>query len=116
MTGTATDLTPIYRPSALTHAFVRARDGHQSRFPTSTATRLELDHVRAYRHDQPSAGGQTGPANLTAAGKRDHQLKTDRLITLTGNPNHHLTYTTPSGRHYPSYPTTHTDPRPPPPF
>lgn len=106
-TGTATDLTPVYRPRALTHAFVRARDGDRSRFPTSGATRLELDHVREYRHDDPSTGGPTCANNLVAAGKRDHQLKTDRLVAVSGDANERLTYTTPAGRHYVSYPTAY---------
>ncbi|MFL6100120.1 MAG: hypothetical protein ACJ71T_09230 [Actinomycetales bacterium] len=103
-TGIATDLSPAYRPPPRMADFVRTRDGHQSRFPTSGATRLELDHVREYRRNQPSVGGPTCPANLAAAGKRDHQLKTDRLIQVSGDANQQLTYTTPSGRHYVSYP------------
>lgn len=113
-TGIATDLAPVYRPRALAHAFVRARDGGQSRFPTSAATRLELDHVQPYRHLHPTAGGQTGPSNLVAAGKRDHQLKTDRLVTVTGDANARLTYTTPAGRTYVSYPAAFGHTRPPP--
>ena len=58
-TGVATDLSPGYRPRSRLAAFVRARDGEQTRFPTSGATRLELDHVRAYRHARPETGGQT---------------------------------------------------------
>ncbi|MFL6100286.1 MAG: hypothetical protein ACJ71T_10065 [Actinomycetales bacterium] len=111
--GVATDLSPAYRPPPRMGQFVRARDGHHTRFPTSAATHLELDHVREYRPDQPAAGGPTCPANLAAAGKRDHQLKTDQLIRVSGDANHRLTYITPSGRQYVSYPTAFAGPDPP---
>ncbi len=84
--------------------YVRARDGHTTRHPTSCATHLELDHVPAYNHAHPDHGGPTTAANLAAGGHRDHQLKTDRILTVTGNANHNLTITTPSGRTYPTYP------------
>jgi Domain of unknown function (DUF222) len=58
-TGVATDLSPSYRPPPLLDAFVRARDGHQTRFPTSAATRLELDHVRPFDRACRQAGGRT---------------------------------------------------------
>jgi hypothetical protein len=107
--GVATDLSRAYRPPPRMDEFVRARDGHQTRFPTSGATRLELDHVREYAHAAPASGGQTTAANLASVGKRDHQLKTDRLVAVTGNANHRLTFRTPSGRQYPSYPVAHAD-------
>jgi hypothetical protein len=90
--------------------FVRARDGEQTRFPTSGATRLELDHVGAYCHARPETGGQTRADNLVAAGKRDHQLKTDRLVTVSGDANSPLTYVTPSGRRYVSHPYAYAEP------
>jgi hypothetical protein len=86
-------------------AYVRARDGYQTRFPTSAATRLEVDHVVAWRPDGATrVGGQTAAPNLASVGKRDHQLKTDRLVSVRGDANDRLTYTTPSGRQYVSYP------------
>jgi hypothetical protein len=109
-TGVATDLSPGYRPRPRTTAFVRARDGEQTRFPTSGATRLELDHVREYCHVDPPAGGPTQAGNLVAAGKRDHQLKTDRLVAVSGDANGALTYRTPSGREYVSHPYQYAAP------
>ena len=50
----------------------------------------------------PTRGGPTTPANLAATGKRDHQAKTDQLITVTGNANTVLTYHTGAGHTYPS--------------
>jgi hypothetical protein len=63
-------------------------------------------------------GGSTRPANLASAGKRDHQLKTDRLVAVGGDANGRLTVTTPAGREYPSDPYLHACPSAgvPPPF
>jgi len=96
--------------------YVKVRDGHTSRHPTSGARHLELDHVQPYNHAHPDQGGPTSPANLASTGKRDHQTKTDRLITVTGNANHELTYRTGDGKTYPSRPHQYTDPRPEPPY
>lgn len=104
--GVATDLSPSYRPPPRMAEFVRARDGHRSRFPASAATRLELDHVEPWSGN--GAGGQTCANNLAAVGKRDHQLKTDRIVTVTGDANGRLTYRTGSGRRYVSYPMAYS--------
>jgi hypothetical protein len=111
-TGVATDLSPSYQPPEPMGEFVRARDGHTTRHPTSCATHLELDHVSAYDHADPDAGGRTTAANLAAAGHRDHQLKTDHIVAVTGNANDALTITTPSGRSYRALPHVHADPQP----
>ena len=50
------------------------------------------------------AGGRTQAGNLSAVGKRDHQLKTNRLLRVDGDANGPLMLTTPSGRTYVSYP------------
>lgn len=107
-TCTATDITPGYTPAKRTAEFVKARDGHTSRYPTSSARTLELDHITAYDHTHPTRGGPTTPTNLAATGKRDHQAKTDRLITVTGNANTVLTYQTGAGHTYPSTPHHYT--------
>jgi hypothetical protein len=112
-TGTATDLSPGYTPAKRVADYVKVRDGHTSRFPTSAARTLELDHVTAYDHAAPARGGATTAANLATTGKRDHQDKTDQLITVTGNANHTLTYRTGAGHSYPSPPHQYTDPAPP---
>jgi hypothetical protein len=112
-TGIATDLSPRYRPARRIADYVTIRDGHTSRFPTSGARHLELDHILEYDHHNPARGGPTTPANLASNGKRDHQAKTDHLLTVTGNANQVLTYRTGAGHTYPSRPHPYTEPRPP---
>ena len=58
---------------------------------------------------QPEPSGKPG-----AGHQRDHHLKTDGILTITGNANNTLTITTPSGRTYPSSPALYADPGPPP--
>jgi hypothetical protein len=111
-TGTATEVSPSYRPNTRIAELCRVRDGHTSRFPTSAARTIELDHIDEYDHRQPTAGGATTPANLAAAGKRDHQAKTDRILDVTGNANGTLTYTTGTGHTYTSRPHQYLDPQP----
>jgi hypothetical protein len=111
-TGIATDLSGSYRPPRRLANFVRARDGHITRFPTSCATHLELDHIEPYNHAHPADGGQTTAANLSSDGQRDHHLVTDRVITVTGNANDTLTITTRSGRSYASHPQIYLEPLP----
>ena len=115
-TGIATDLSHSYRPSPQMAAFVRARDGQLSRLPISCASHLELDHVEEFDHGDPAAGGPTRPSNLASAGAREHHLKTDRVIDVTGDANGPLTITTPSGRDYVSDPAPCADPWGEPPF
>jgi hypothetical protein len=112
-TGVATDIGRRYQPPRRLDALVRARDGHVTRFPTSCATHLELDHIIEFDHDQPSQGGQTSSGNLASAGRRDHHLKTDGVIQVSGDANQTLTITTPSGRTYVSEPHLYADPEPP---
>jgi hypothetical protein len=114
-TGTATDVSPTYQPNGRIAEHCRVRDGHTSRFPTSAARTLELDHIQPYNHTHPATGGQTTGDNLGADGKRDHQDKTDHLITITGHAGGTLTYATGTGHHYPSIPHQYLDPDPDPP-
>ena len=58
-TGIAVDVSPAYPPPPRMAEFVRVRDGHRSRFPTSNAARNELDHVQPFDHREPAAGGPT---------------------------------------------------------
>ena len=115
-TGIATDLSRTYRPTEGMSAFVRARDGHRTRLPVSNATHIELDHVDEYDHGDPRAGGPTTPTNLASVGAREHHLKTDRVIDVTGDANDSLTITTPAGRTYDSDPAQIADPWGEPPY
>jgi hypothetical protein len=108
-TGVAIDVSARYHPPPRMAAFCTVRDGHTSRFPTSSARNLELDHVAAYDHGDPSKGGPTTAANLACNGKRDHQAKTDRLVTVTGDANEVLTYRTRAGHTYRSPPHRYLD-------
>jgi hypothetical protein len=111
-TGVATDISPAYPPPPRMAEFVRARDGHRSRFPTSIAGRPELDHVVPFDRRDPSAGGRTTGANLASAGRRDHHLKTDGALSVSGDANEALTYRTSAGREFRSFPHQYADPRP----
>ncbi|WP_131801752.1 HNH endonuclease signature motif containing protein [Klenkia soli] len=66
-----------YSPSAEQVRFVRARDQH-CRFPGChrPAEYVDLDHVTAYDHDDPAAGGPTCVTNLVCLCRRHHRLKT----------------------------------------
>jgi hypothetical protein len=112
-TGHATTITPTYRPTTRIAEYCRVRDGHTSRFPTSAARTIELDHIHPYNHTTPANGGPTTPANLAATGKRDHQAKTHRILHVTGDANATLTYTTGTGHTYTSQPHQYLDPQPP---
>jgi hypothetical protein len=48
-TGVAIDVSRSYRPPPRIAEFVKVRDGLTSRFPGSTATHVELDHILRYR-------------------------------------------------------------------
>jgi hypothetical protein len=108
--GVATDVSAGYRPAGRIAAFVRVRDGHQSRFPTSHASHLELDHLIRYDHSDRAAVGRTTSANLASQGRWDHHLKTDGAVTVEGDANERLTYRGPSGRGHSSLPHQYLDP------
>jgi hypothetical protein len=113
-TGTATEVSRTYQPGVRLKELCRVRDGHTSRFPTSAARTIELDHIEEFDHEAPEAGGLTTSTNLAAAGKRDHQAKTGRLMDVTGDANGELTYTTGTGHTYTSRPHQYLEPTPPP--
>ena len=111
-TGTATDVSTTYRPPRRIAELCSVRDGHTSRFPTSGARTIELDHVVEFDHHEPAAGGRTTSANLASSGKRDHQAKTDRLLRVSGDANEVLTYSTGTGHTYRSRPHRYLPPPP----
>lgn len=67
-----------YRPTQSQVAFVVGRDG-SCMFPgcAVSADRCQLDHVVAYNHADPAAGGPTDTENLHALCQRHHNVKTD---------------------------------------
>jgi hypothetical protein len=109
-TGIATDISPGYRPPPRQRTFVMLRDGMRSRLPSSNVRRIELDHVQAYNHETPARGGQTTAADLACAGLREHHLKTDRMLSVAGDANGPLTFTTHTGHAYVSWPELWEDP------
>lgn len=110
-TGVAVDVSPRYRPPPRQRRFVALRDGLRSRLPSSGATRTEIDHVLAYDHANPRSGGQTTPSNLALLGQREHHLKTDGALEVSGDANGALVYRTYLGRTYVSWPEIWQEPR-----
>ena len=108
-----------YRPPAALADYVRSRD-RVCRFPTCQrpAAQCDLDHKKPYPQ------GETNPDNLWTLCLRHHRLKDQHTgWTVIGNPNEKVTWTSPTGRTYESYPYQYQDdaaviakpPEPPPP-
>ncbi len=110
--GAATDVSTTYRPGRRLADLCAVRDGHTSRFPSSAARTIELDHVVEFDHGDPASGGPTTSANLASTGKRDHQAKTDRLLRVSGDADDVLFYSTGTGHSYPSRPHRYLPPEP----
>ncbi|HEY5854817.1 MAG TPA: HNH endonuclease signature motif containing protein, partial [Aldersonia sp.] len=87
-----------YRPSAETAALVRARDRH-CRFPGCNvpAARCQLDHIRAFDHNHPEAGGWTIRSNLQCLCAFHHELKTVGLWHARALPGMAILWTGPRG-------------------
>lgn len=109
VSGVAVDVSPRYAPTRSMARLCGARDGGMSRYPTSGARVVELDHVEEYDHRTPPDGGPTTPGNLASLGKREHQAKTDRLVDVSGDANGVLTFQTRAGHGYPSHPYRYFD-------
>ena len=92
-----------YRPPRNLANHVITRDG-TCRFPgcRRPARICELDHQKPWNN-----GGTTSPTNITALCARHHHLKHDTGWQVTGSPEHHLHWTSPTGRHYTTTPTHH---------
>ena len=120
--GRLIDRSPhTYRPPRDLTEHIITRDT-TCRFPgcRRTARRCDIDHLHPYQ-----TGGTTETCNLQRLCPRHHHAKHDAGWTTTGNPNHTLTWTSPTGHHYQTdpgeLPIDHTtdpnpDPDPPPPF
>ena len=87
-----------YRPSAELAARVRARDRY-CRFPGCTvpAAQCQLDHIVAFDHDNPEAGGWTTEANLQCVCGFNHELKTVGLWHAVALPGMAILWTGPRG-------------------
>jgi hypothetical protein len=111
-TGTILDYgRKTYRPPAALADHVRTRD-RVCRFTTCNipAHRCDVDHKKRWRH-----GGTTSADNLWTLCRHHHRLKdTQSGWTVTGNPNSIITWTSPTGHQYRSYPHDHRTDDPPP--
>ena len=98
-----------YRPGAALADAIRARD-LTCRFPgcRHRATACDLDHCVAWPE------GDTRPDNLACLCRHHHRLKHRAGWRLDQHPTEHLTWTSPSGARYTTYPPT-WDTGPPPP-
>ncbi len=129
-TGTAIEVSTGYRPAPRIAQFCAVRDGHTTRFPTSAARTLELDHIHEYdhRHPPPAArpprptwpppanattkpkptASSTSPATPTASSPTPPAPATpiDPAPTNTSNPKH--PHQPP--RNHPTTATRRTDP------
>jgi hypothetical protein len=99
-----------YRPSAGLERAVRARDV-TCRFPgcrrsaATTGTGTDLDHVI------PWPDGQTSADNLAALCRHHHRLKHSPNWHAHLHPDGTMTWTTPGGRTFTTYPWEYTEPR-----
>lgn len=73
-----------YRPRRAVARLARLRDGH-CRFPgcTINAARCQIDHIVAFDHDDPVAGGWSIEENLHCLCAQHHQLKTSGYWEVT---------------------------------
>lgn len=106
-----------YRPPADLAGYVRARD-RRCRFPACDrpGIRCEIDHRHAWED-----GGGTDRDNCECLCSRHHHVKHEAGWRVTGNPEDHLSWTSPTGHIYRSSPgrydpplTAADDPDPPP--
>ena len=88
-----------YRPGSKLARMVRALDGH-CRYPGCAvpADKCELDHVVAFNHANPLAGGWTIEANLECLCKEHHDMKTFGIIQVTMQGNRTIWFSTRAGQ------------------
>ncbi len=106
--------TDRYRPSAEVERMVKARDG-RCRFPgCQVPVRfVDLDHVQAFDHDDPAAGGATSPGNLACLCRRHHRVKQLPGWRVQLFADGTMTWTDPSGVTRATWPEDHRPvPRP----
>lgn len=98
--GVLLDSSRTYRPPVELAEFVRARD-RRCRFPgcSQPARRCELDHQQSWE-----SGGRTEAGNLECLCLRHHQLKHRTGWHVAGDPAEVLSWTSPTGHVYLSFP------------
>jgi hypothetical protein len=91
-----------YRPSARLAGMVQARDG-TCRFPRcpNPARRCDVDHVVAY------PAGETSAANLMSLCRRHHRVKQQPGWSVEMAPHGVVTWTTPVGERFTTWPVDH---------
>ncbi|WP_257231957.1 HNH endonuclease signature motif containing protein [Streptomyces sp. Rer75] len=96
-----------YKPTAEVERHVIARDAYCA-FPSChmPAHRCDLDHVEPFNHDNPTAGGQTTPDNLTTLCRRHHLMKTHHpgWALKRDSESGTTTWTAPTGHTYTNHP------------
>ncbi|HEU5428760.1 MAG TPA: HNH endonuclease signature motif containing protein [Actinocrinis sp.] len=90
-----------YKPTASVERLVRLRDRHCT-FPgcAMPATRCDLDHITAFNHDRPEAGGATLPENLHTLCRRHHRLKTAGHWSVQRGSEGEVVWSAPTGHRY----------------
>jgi len=96
-----------YQPTASVQRLVRLRDRHCT-FPgrAMPAARCDLDHITAFNHHKPEAGGATVPENQHAPCRRHHRLKTAGTWKAARGNEGEVVWNAPTGHRY----TTRTKP------
>lgn len=106
VTGTVIDRsTTAYRIPDAIKEFVRARDRH-CRFPgcATPARQTDTDHVIPHPH------GPTTPANLAAASRGHHRVKTHSGWKVRTGPHGSLIWTSPLGTEHTTWPYNYNQP------
>jgi hypothetical protein len=98
-----------YRPSAELDRAVRARDV-TCRFPGCRRSASGSHSGTDLDHTIPWPEGSTSPDNLAVLCRRHHRLKHCAGWNVTLHPDGSMTWVTPSGRNYQTYPWEYADP------
>jgi len=98
-----------YRPTASVERLVRLRDQHCT-FPVCAmpAARCDLDHITAFNHRRPEAGGASTPQDLHALCRRHHRLKTAGRWNVQRESDGDIRWDAPTGHHYTTPPENYS--------
>ena len=109
-TGVATDISPRYRPPPRLRTFVKLRDGLRSRLPVEQREPARARPPGALRPRSTRPRWTDDGGRVESVGLREHHLKTDGALAVTGDANGELAYTTHTGHTYFSWPEPWEDP------